>query len=414
MKVVIIGAGISGLTTALRLHHEGIDCSIYEQSEQIRELGVGLNVLPHAVRDLAQLGLLDRLHAASIRTKELLYLHRRGPTIMRKPCGTDAGFALPQFSFHRGRLQSVLLEVVRERLGTDAVHTGHRLVTFDQDADGVEARFADHRGEPLEPACGDVLIAADGIHSAVRATMFPDEGPPHWNGVMMWRGATDWPEYLTGRSMIIAGGTAAKLAIYPIAEGRRPGTRLTNWAVCVLTGEPGTPPPKQQDWSHRVEAADVKNYLEHFQVPHLDHSALVLATPEIFEFPMCDRDPLPHWTQGRVTLLGDAAHPMLPMGSNGAGQAILDATSISRHLAGHADPIRALRAYQDERLPATSEVVQRNRVGGPESVIDEVERRAPDGFERLEDVIDAAELDAVVGGYAQASGGSQEQVNRPR
>jgi 2-polyprenyl-6-methoxyphenol hydroxylase-like FAD-dependent oxidoreductase len=414
MKAVIVGAGIGGLTTALRLHHEGIDCTVYEQSEQIRELGVGLNVLPHAIRELAELDLLDRLDAAGIRTKELFYLHRLGPEIMRRPCGLDAGFTLPQLSFHRGRLQGVLLAAVRERLGPDAVRTGHRLVGVDQDADEVRARFADHQGRTPEPARGDVLIAADGIHSAVRATMFPDEGPPRWNGVMMWRGATDWPEYLTGRSMIITGGTAAKLVIYPIAEGREPGTKLTNWALCVSIGEPGNPPPERQDWSRPGDPADVERYVDGFVVPHLDHAGLLRATTEFFEFPMCDRDPLPYWTQGRVTLLGDAAHPMYPMGSNGAGQAILDATSISRHLAAYADPADALKAYEAERLPATSEVVLRNRVGGPEGVIDEVERRAPDGFDRLEDVIDAEELDAVVSGYARAAGAAQEQVNRPR
>ncbi|HYH32351.1 MAG TPA: flavin-dependent oxidoreductase, partial [Pseudonocardia sp.] len=383
MRAVIIGAGIGGLTTALRLHQSGVDCTVHEQSDQIRELGVGLNVLPHAIRELAELGLLEPLAAAGIRTKELLYLHRMGPEVMRRPCGVDAGFALPQLAFHRGRLQAVLLAAVRERLGPDAVRTGRRLVGFEQDADGVQARFADRLGAPLAPARGDVLIAADGIHSAVRAAMFPDEGPPRWNGVLMWRGATDWPEFLTGRSMIIAGGTAAKLVIYPIAEGRDPGTKHTNWAVCIRTGEPGDPPPERQDWSRRADPAAVERHLGRFRVPQVDHAALVRATAEFFEFPMCDRDPLPHWTLGRVTLLGDAAHPMYPMGSNGAGQAILDATSIARHLAGHADPAAALQTYQDERLPATSEVVLRNRVGGPEGVIDEVERRAPDGFERL-------------------------------
>ena len=394
MRVVVVGAGIGGLTTALRLHHEGIDCRVFEQSDQIRELGVGLNILPYAVKELAELGLLERLAEASIRTKELLYLHRLGSEIMRRPCGIDAGFTFSQLSFHRGRLQGVLLRAVRERLGPDAVRPGHRLVGYDQDADGVEARFADRHGTALDPARGDVLIGADGIHSTVRAIMHPDEGPPRWNGVMMWRGATDWPEFLTGRSMIIAGGTAAKLVIYPIAKGGSPGTMLTNWAMCIQTGEPGTPPPARQGWSRRVDSAAVEPYVARFRVPHLDHAALVAATPELLVFPMCDRDPLPRWTDGRVTLLGDAAHPMYPMGGNGAGQAILDATSLSRHLAANRDPAAALLAYQDERLPWTSEIVLGNRVGGPEGVIDEVERRAPGGFDRLEDVIDAVELEA--------------------
>jgi 5-methylphenazine-1-carboxylate 1-monooxygenase len=413
MRIVIVGSGIGGLVTALRLHHDGIDCAVYEQGEQIHELGVGINALPNAVRELAVLGLLDRLDEVGIRTHELIYTHRLGHEILRRPCGMSAGFAFPQFSLHRGRLQGVLLRAVRERLGADAVRAGHRLVGFEQDAGGVRAQFVDRHGDAVDPAHGDVLVAADGIHSTVRSILFPAEGPPRWNGVMMWRGATDWPEFGTGRSMIIAGGTAAKLVIYPIAEGQIQGSKLTNWVICVLTGQAGDPPPRRQDWSRRGDPAELDRHVGRFRMSLVDHVGVVRATRECFEFPMCDREPLSYWTQGRVTLLGDAAHPMYPMGSNGAGQAILDATSLSGHLARHTEPADALRAYQDDRLAATSEVVLRNRMGGPESVIDEVERRAPEGFSRIEDVIDAAALEAAVSGYAQASGSSREQVNRP-
>lgn len=200
--------------------------------------------------------------------------------------------------------------------------------------------------------------------------------------------------------------------VYPIAEGQSPGTRLTNWAICVLTGRPGDPPPRRQDWSRPADPADLERHLGRFRIPHIDHVGLVRPTGECFEVPMCDRDSLPYWTRGRVSLLGDAAHPMYPMGSNGAGQAIRDAATVSGHLSRRADPTEALQAYQDDRLPPTTEVVLPNRVGGPESVIDEVERRAPDGFSRLEDVISAAELETVVNAYAQVSGSSRQQVNR--
>jgi 2-polyprenyl-6-methoxyphenol hydroxylase-like FAD-dependent oxidoreductase len=411
MGIIIVGAGVGGLVTALRLHQEGIDCEIYEQGDQIRELGVGINALPHAVKELAALGLLDRLDEVGIRTAELVYTHRLGHEITRRPCGLKAGFTLPQYSIHRGRLQGVLLRAVYERLGTDAVRTGHRLVGFEQDADSVQARFVDPHGDALTPVRGDALVAADGIHSAVRSALFPDEGPPRWNGLMLWRGATEWPEFGGGEQMVIAGGNAAKLVVYPIAQGTAPGTRLTNWAIGRVTGQAGDP-PQRQDWSRRVDPAQLTELVAHFRVSFFDHAALIAATGDCFEFPMCDRDPLPYWTQGRVTLLGDAAHPMYPMGSNGAGQAILDATSLAGHLTRHDDPADALRAYQDDRLAATSEVVRRNRLGGPESVIDEVERLAPEGFSRIEDVMDPATIEAVVAGYAQASGASRDQVNR--
>jgi hypothetical protein len=214
--------------------------------------------------------------------------------------------------------------------------------------------------------------------------------------------------------MIIAGGTAAKLVVYPIASGSAPGTTLTNWAICIRTGRPGDPPPSRQDWARPADRAELAAYAQRFKTPHLDHIGLVTATAEAFEFPMYDRNPLPYWSVGRVTLLGDAAHPMYPMGSNGAGQAILDATSLSTQLARHAEPAQALLAYQDERLPATSEVVLRDRMGGPEGVIDEVERRAPDGFTSLTDVIDPAELQAVVRCRSTAPGHRGVELPRER
>jgi 5-methylphenazine-1-carboxylate 1-monooxygenase len=412
MKVVIVGGGIAGHIVALYLHERGIDCEIYEQADGIRELGVGINALPHAVAEFAELGLLDRLDEVAIRTHELIYTNRLGQRVWRSLCGIDAGYDVPQFSIHRGRLQGVLHRAVVERMGGAAVHTGHRLASFDQHAGGVTAQFVDREGRLIRSASGDVLLAADGIHSTVRATLFPEEGPPRWNGVMMWRGALDWPQFLTGRSMIIAGGTAAKLVVYPIAEGATPGTRLTNWAMCVTTGQAGESPPRREDWSRPGNPADIAQVVDLFNVPEVDARALIGATARFFEYPMCDRDPLPYWTQGRVTLLGDAAHPMYPMGSNGVGQATLDAKCLAEALSRHTDPAAALLEYQDERLPKTAEVVRRNRKGGPEGVIDEVERRAPTGFDRLENVITNEELEAIVQGYARTAGFAREQVNR--
>jgi 5-methylphenazine-1-carboxylate 1-monooxygenase len=269
MRALIVGGGIGGLTTALRLHAVGIECVVFEQSDRIRELGVGFNILPHAIKELAGLGVLSQLTSAGIATKELIYTNRFGQEIWREQRGIDAGYDVPQLAFHRGRLQGLLAEVVRERMGDGALRLGNRLVRFDQDADGVVAAFVDRAGDHSDLARGDLMIGADGIHSTVRAQLFPDEGPPLWNGVMTWRGAVDWPRFLTGRSMIIAGGMDAKLVVYPIADGVRSGTRLTNWVVCVKTSGDRSAPPPRQDWSRPAQQSEL---LGHFILASAAHA----------------------------------------------------------------------------------------------------------------------------------------------
>src|SRR3954470_1597111 len=409
MKAIIVGGGIGGLVTALMLHERGIRCEIYEQADAIRELGVGINTLLHAIAELKRLGLLERLDALAIRTYELFYLNRLGQEIWREPRGLDAGYEVPQFSIHRGRLQGIIREAVRERLGEGAVRTGCRLGSYRQDEGGVTAWFFDRAGAHVATARGDVLIGADGIHSTVRATLFPDEGPPAWNGLMLWRGATEWPAFLTGRSMIVAGGLSAKMVVYPIAEGSGPERKLTNWAVVARVGEGGAP-PRKEDWSRPGRREELMPHVARFAIPHVDVEALIAATPELWEYPMCDRDPLPRWSQGRVTLLGDAAHPMYPVGSNGASQAILDARCLADALVRAEHPMAALQAYEAERLPKTAEIVHANRKGGPEGVIDAVEALAPDGFADIDAVLPHAEREAIVRGYAQKAGFAKEQV----
>jgi 5-methylphenazine-1-carboxylate 1-monooxygenase len=412
MKVIIAGAGIGGLVTALMLHARGIDCEVFEQADAIRELGVGINTLPHAIKELADLGLLERLDAVAIRTHELFYTNRFGQEIWREPRGLDAGYDVPQFSIHRGRLQGVIYQAVRARLGESRIHLGCRLGSFTQDDGGVTGYFFDRNGSHRRTARGDVLIGADGIHSMVRETLFPGEGPPRWNGLMLWRGAADWPVFLTGRSMVVAGGLAAKVVVYPIAEGSRPDRRLTNWAVVGRVGDGSVPPPQKQDWSRPGRFEELMPHVERFRIPYLDARALIETTGEFWEYPMCDRDPLPRWTQGRVTLLGDAAHPMYPVGSNGASQAILDARFLAERLKDGEHPVHALWAYEQARLPATAEIVRMNRRGGPEGVIDAVEERAPDGFSNIDDVLPFEQRKAIVRGYASTAGFTREQVNR--
>ena len=404
MKAIIVGGGIGGLTAALMLRERGIACELYEQSDTIRELGVGINTLPHAIKELAGLGLLDRLDQTAIRTHELIYLNRFGQEIWREPRGMGAGHEVPQFSVHRGRLQGIIHWAAVERLGASAIRTGRRLGAFAPDEGGVTAWFFDRSGRHVETARGDVLVGADGIHSHLRRHLFPGEGPPSWNGIMLWRGAAEWPAFLTGRSMIIAGGMRAKFVVYPIAEGSRPGWKLTNWAVAAKLGDGSAPPPRREDWSRAGSREELMPHVERFSIPHLDARGLIEATPEFWEYPMCDRDPLPRWSHGRVTLLGDAAHPMYPVGSNGASQAILDARSLADCLAKAEHPAHGLAAYEAERLPTTAAVVRSNRTGGPEGVIDAVEELAPDGFDDIESVLPRADREAIVRGYAMKAG----------
>lgn len=410
MKAIIIGGGIGGLTTALMLHSRGVACEIYEAAPTLRELGVGINVLPHAIKELADIGLLPALDAVGIRTRELIYCLRSGLEIWREPRGIDAGYDVPQFSIHRGYLQKLLFDAVIERLGADALKQGQPCTGFSQDESSATAFFAD--GCTVTQASGDIVIGADGIHSVIRKQMFPQEAGLKWNGVMMWRGAVETPPFLDGRTMVVAGGFTYKLVLYPIARGRQPGHVLNNWVVTYRPGAEGMPAPKREDWNRQGTHADLMPHVEKFGVDVVNLKALVNATETFFEYPMCDRDPLPWWTAGRVTLLGDAAHPMYPVGSNGASQAIIDARTLADCLVAAEHPRAALAAYQSLRLPATAEIVRLNRRGGPEGVIDEVERRAPEGCTDLDSVISYEERKTIVRGYASSAGFSTQQVNR--
>ena len=416
MRVLIAGAGIGGLTTALALNQAGVEVELFEQATEMRELGVGINVLPHAVKELTALGLLPELDRVGIRTRRLLYMTHRGQTVWDEPRGLDAGYDVPQVSIHRGQLQGVLYQAAVERLGADRIQIGHRLIGFEEQGQGIVACF-ERRADGVEvEARGDALIGADGIHSALRASFYPDEGPLSWNGHMLWRGAIEWPAYADGRTMVIAGGNAAKFVYYPIhGDPAWPNRRLTNWAIMAQIGDASQPPPRREDWSRLGRLDEVLPFVrDTFDLGFVDPIALITATGTFFEFPCCDRDPLPRWSFGRATLLGDAAHPMYPNGSNGAGQAILDARSLANHLTSGASVVEALAAYDDERRPATAAIVASNRRGGPEGVIDLVEARAPDGFTDLDAVASYVEREAIVRGYATLAGYAQDQVNRGR
>ena len=404
-KVLIVGAGIGGLTLALMLHKRGIGSTVVEQAHEVREVGVGINTLPHSIAELAELDLLDRLDAVGLRTKTLKYLTLHGQEVWRELRGIHAGHDHPQFSIHRGRLQRVLYDAVIERLGPEAVQTGLNFQGFVQDEAGVTAQFTDSvDGSTSRSFRSEILVSADGIHSVGRRAFYRDEGPAKWQGVVMWRGAVDWPVWEDGETMAIAGGLSGKFVLYPIAP-IKDGKQLMNWVVNVRVADGEKTSPQRESWSKKAPLSKVLPFAERFHIPGIDLAALVRASRDnIFEYPMADRDPLPRWTFGRVTLLGDAAHPMYPVGSNGSAQAILDARCLSDQLVRAGHPREALYRYEQERLPKTSEVVRLNRIGGPERVIDEVEKLSPTKFDNIDDVLSYEERKAIVRGYATKAG----------
>ena len=403
MRVLIAGAGIAGLTTALSLHAVGIEARLVDAASTLRPLGVGINLLPHAVRELTELGLGPQLAAAGIATAEQAHFDAGGRLIWAEPRGRALGYAWPQYSIHRGELQMMLLAAVRERLGEKAVQTGATVTGFTDRDGGVEVLVSGRSNGPVVPHQADVLIGADGLYSAVRAQLHPAEPPPRWSGVMMWRGTAVGSPFLSGATLAIAGSTSSvKFVAYPIAA-REHGQVLVNWVAEVMIG--GAEPPSRPDWNREGRLAEALPHFAGWTFDWLDVPALIARSPEILEYPMVDRDPLPAWGRGRVTLAGDAAHPVYPIGSNGGSQAIIDARVLARELAAvsPADAPRALAAYEAERLPAVNAIVLATRAMPVDQVLDIVHARAPHGFDRIEDVLTAAELTALRDGYRSTS-----------
>jgi 2-polyprenyl-6-methoxyphenol hydroxylase-like FAD-dependent oxidoreductase len=401
VRVLIAGAGIAGLTTALSLHAVGIEARLVDSASTLKPLGVGINLLPHAVRELTELGLGPQLAATGIATSEQAHFDRRGRLIWAEPRGRGLGYAWPQYSIHRGDLQMILLAAVRDRLGGKAVQTGATVTGFTDRDGSVEVLVFDRPNGRVVPATADVLIGADGLYSAVRAQLHPDEPPPRWSGVMMWRGTAEGRSFLSGSTLAISGSTSSvKFVAYPIAARGRE-TALINWVAEVMVG--GAEPPARPDWNREGRLAEALPHFRDWTFPWLDVPGLMSRSPEILEYPMVDRDPLPTWGRGRVTLAGDAAHPVYPIGSNGGSQAIIDARVLARELAAAACPADGLAAYEAERLPAVNKIVLATRNMPVDAVLDMVHARAPDGFDRIEDVLTPAELAALKDAYRATS-----------
>ncbi|MBN9042334.1 MAG: flavin-dependent oxidoreductase [Rhizobiales bacterium 62-47] len=411
MTVLIAGGGIGGLTLALSLHQIGVPCRVFESVSELKPLGVGINVLPHAVRELIELGLLEKLDSIGVRTKELAFFSKYGKPIWSEPRGIEAGYKWPQFSVHRGQLQQILLDTVIERLGAGNVLTSHHLSDWTETADGVRANFIDRAtGKPAGSYDGTLLIAADGIHSAIREKLYPQEGAPLWNGRILWRGITEADAFLSGRTMIMAGHEILKFVCYPISKTPNArGKHQINWVA-----ERHMPPSyewRREDYNRTARLDEFLPWFEDWAFDWLDVPSLIRNCPHAYEYPLVDRDPLDRWTFGRVTLLGDAAHPMYPIGSNGASQAILDARVLTREILAQGEVPAALEAYEAERRPATTELVKLNRRNGPEQVMQLVEERAPQGFNVVTDVLSQQELEDIAANYKRVAGFQVDALN---
>ncbi|MBV6303763.1 flavin-dependent oxidoreductase [Candidimonas humi] len=413
MKIIIVGAGIGGLSLALMLRQRGIECDIYESVRALKPLGVGINLLPHAVAELAQIGLLDGLRAGAVATSALHYYNLHGQPIWQEPRGLAAGYSVPQLSIHRGELQLHLAAAVRDRLGPDRLHTGMAFESLEQDGAGVTARFRNRADGSLSTVRADALVGADGIHSAVRLCLHPHAGAPRFSGRMLWRAITPALPYLDGRTMFMAGHQDQKFVAYPISAPDADGLVRINW-IAELSVPDGKPPAS--DWNRQVDKAAFAAAFDTWRWDWIDIPALIDAAPTIYEFPLVDKDPLSCWTQGRATLLGDAAHPMYPIGSNGSAQAILDARCaadcLSAAMEGRTPSLElALREYEAERIPPTTGIVLRNRLNGPEQVMQLAHQRAPQGFAHVHDVISREELEATAMRYKRLAGFDPERLH---
>jgi 2-polyprenyl-6-methoxyphenol hydroxylase-like FAD-dependent oxidoreductase len=399
--VLIVGAGIAGLSSALSLHAAGFDVQVIESASALRPLGAGINLQPHAVRELTELGLGDELAATGIETAEMVHFDRHGNRIWGFSCGHRAGYNWPQYSIHRGELQLILLGAVLTRLGPGSVRTGTAFESFSGGTTGVTAQVRDRATGKVSTLRAEVLVGADGLYSAVRAQLHPDEPPPLWHsGVWLWRGITQGMPFLSGRTVAVSGANASlKFVAYPVSrEAELRGTALINWVAEVkLPPSPRT--GANADWNKDGRLEDVLPWFADWTFGWLDVPALLAGAGQILEYPMVDRDPLPFWGSGRVTLVGDAAHPMYPIGANGGSQAVVDGRVLAFSLASATSPAAGLAAYEAARRERVNAIVLACRDMPADRMLHQVSTRAPGGFDRIEDVLTAAELAAFDNAY---------------
>lgn len=408
-QVLIAGGGIAGLSLALTLHQIGVPCRVFESVRELRPLGVGVNLQPNAVRELFDLGIDEAmLDAVGIQTREWALVGLNGNDIYSETRGRLAGYNWPQYSVHRGKLQMLLYRLVIERLGADAVVTGHRVTGYQNTADGVHATIQDDQGN-LRQVPGRLLVGADGLHSAIRAQMHPDQPPVHWGGAIMWRGTSMAKTVRTEASFVGLGTDKQRMVIYPISQpDSKTGLSEVNW-IAEVTMDPQS--GLSGDWNKRVAVKDFIHHFADWTYDWLDVPALLSGAETVYEYPMIDRDPVATWVDGNVVLIGDAAHVMYPTGSNGAGQAIVDGRVLGAKMIEYGLNNRAFIAFDKALCPVISELVLRNRGAGPFGILSMVDDRCGGVFENIDDVIPEAERMAFMANYKAAAGFAMDQLN---
>ena len=406
IKIAVVGGGIAGLGFALALHQQGVQCDVYESVPDVKELGVGITLLPHAMRELANLGLLAELEAVGIENLESVFFNRFGQYIYKEPRGRHAGYAMPEVGIHRGKLHRILFDAAIKRLGSERVHTNHRCVEVTQDDAGAVVHFVRlSDGQSLPSVKADVVIACDGIHSAIRKQFYPNEKLA-FAGINTWRGVTRHKPILTGKSYMRIGSIkTGKMVIYPIVDNMDgEGNQLINW-MAEIEGDSRD----MNDWNSGGKIEDFMPIFKDWTFDWLDVPALIRNADQVLQYPMVDKDPIAQWTFGRVTLMGDAAHPMYPRGSNGSAQALIDARTLAAELAQQADPLQALQNYEAKRRDVTSRIVETNRSLPPDFINIKVDELAGDKpFRHIDDVISQKELGAISEHYKKIAGFSLE------
>lgn len=411
LPVIIAGGGIGGLVTALTLHQIGVPSLVFEAVREMRPLGVGINLQPNAVRELDDLGIGPAaLDGVGLPAKEWALVGLNGNDIYSEPRGVAAGYRWPQYSVHRGQLHMLLYRTLLERAGPQAVQLGSRVHAYVKNADGSVSALIENADGTTSKARGALLIGTDGIHSAVRAQMHPQQPPIHWGGAVMWRGVTRAKPNRTGASFVGVGTHRHRVVTYPISAAD-PATGLAqiNWiAEVTMDNADGW---KQAGWFRQVPTSEFAHHFAGWTYDWIDVPALIAGTDSAYENPMIDRDPIPTWQDGPVVLLGDAAHAMYPTGSNGASQAIVDARALGAAMLTHGVTLAALAAYNEQLCGPISQLILRNRGAGPFGLLNMVDERCGGTFDNIDDVIPPAEREAFMAGYKKAAGFAIEHLN---